>query len=746
MILQWLAFSERTLRIGEVGDAIFEAGSPAKTTLPDDARSLLGQLSSLVVITKRFLTSDDYDWKPVMWKHEIEEVSLAHFSVKEYLSSQRILTGEVQHFHIGADWSHAAIAQRCLECLLLFREPESLSKQSLKEKPLLHYAANMWYKHIRAIPDGSVQESTTKLCLSLLNSKTDTLRNWLRISDSTLSSPLSYSEIPVNISRVSARSPLYVAAYCGLMDATRQLLSRDAPLDRLEKTKSLLAAASKGHTAIAGLLLDVGGINVNSRNENGTMALHRAAKEGHEETVAFLLKRNARVNAKDRLGNSALHLAASLSDETVARLLLENGARVEYKNRRGKTALHVAANADSTAVVRLLLERNAQANAVADDGSTPFQNAALSGSANTLGLLLTADVNIDGLDQHGDSALSIATWSWNAEAVEYLLNNGARKLFVDSLDVHSTLLGLAKCAEAEAVGDWVGQYDVEVNQTDATLRILLDRGFGVPEEFQELLSLAARQGWNRVAEFLISNPNVNPFYQDDKGNTILHTVIETVRDIDLREVELNCPWCMRLLSTLRALIEKAGIDIATIPNHDSKCAFVLAAKFGWEGAIILMIQLSAPYNNIKPPFASSWTHHAAEWHMRGVLKTLGDHGEDMNLTDDQGRMPVHLIFNGFEPYPCETIEILLKYGAKLQARDAKQQTILHHWVQDSAWDEDEALKIARFLLNNGAELNAQDENGLTAIELWEELDTQGERCDVKILTALETVGGELGLL
>jgi ankyrin len=54
--------------------------------------------------------------------------------------------------------------------------------------------------------------------------------------------------------------------------------------------------------------------------QNGLNALHLAAKDGHLEIVADLLKRGATVDAATKKGNTALHIA-SLGKPRVFHLL-----------------------------------------------------------------------------------------------------------------------------------------------------------------------------------------------------------------------------------------------------------------------------------------------------------------------------------------------------------------------------------------------------------------------------------------
>ena len=70
-------------------------------------------------------------------------VRIAHFSVQEYLESERILQHKAATFRVRKLEAHAEIASICLTYLL---EP-ALSRDSMEEYPLALYAAKTWHEH-----------------------------------------------------------------------------------------------------------------------------------------------------------------------------------------------------------------------------------------------------------------------------------------------------------------------------------------------------------------------------------------------------------------------------------------------------------------------------------------------------------------------------------------------------------------------------------------------------------------------
>ncbi|KAH9985870.1 hypothetical protein BJV77DRAFT_1174308, partial [Russula vinacea] len=72
-------------------------------------------------------------------------VQFSHFSVKEYLTSDRLRTsemGNVQHYYIPLDVAHTILARACLTVLLQL--DENVDKKRLETFPLALYAAQHW--------------------------------------------------------------------------------------------------------------------------------------------------------------------------------------------------------------------------------------------------------------------------------------------------------------------------------------------------------------------------------------------------------------------------------------------------------------------------------------------------------------------------------------------------------------------------------------------------------------------------
>ena len=104
----------------------------------------------------------------------------------------------------------------------------------------------------------------------------------------------------------------------GSFQARLEALPGAKPDARSADDAPLLLAASRGHRAVAELLL-AAGADVEQRGVRRRTALMLAAAAGHADTVDLLLERGARAHVRDADGNTAETLALAAGHEALAR-------------------------------------------------------------------------------------------------------------------------------------------------------------------------------------------------------------------------------------------------------------------------------------------------------------------------------------------------------------------------------------------------------------------------------------------
>ncbi|KAH9207858.1 hypothetical protein DL95DRAFT_312889, partial [Leptodontidium sp. 2 PMI_412] len=279
-ILQWLMYSARPLRIEELVEVIAidtkQSRFNPKNRLPDP-RDLLTICSSLVT-TAAVTVNDDNGAH-----NETIELMLAHFSIKEYLISDRIRTGIAFQYNLQSG-GEEEITQSCLTYLLHFQRG-ILNSENLNTFPLALYAAEHWCRHFRAMK-GSDQ--ATKLSMQLFNG--DAFKNWIRLFDPDR--PLEGTNMKRNITSIA--SPIYYASLEGLYEPLMLLLEKGADVNAQggRYGNALQAASAQGHETIAVLLLEKGA-DVNAQGGKYGNALQAASAGGHETIAALLLQKGA---------------------------------------------------------------------------------------------------------------------------------------------------------------------------------------------------------------------------------------------------------------------------------------------------------------------------------------------------------------------------------------------------------------------------------------------------------------------
>lgn len=84
------------------------------------------------------------------------------------------------------------------------------------------------------------------------------------------------------------------------------------------------------------------GVSPDAGDENGSTALHQAARRGHLAIAELLIDRGADVNAQNNSGATPLHWATRGNRLPVVKLLIEHGASPSIRDSRNMTALEYA--------------------------------------------------------------------------------------------------------------------------------------------------------------------------------------------------------------------------------------------------------------------------------------------------------------------------------------------------------------------------------------------------------------------
>lgn len=363
-VLEWLSFSLRPLLLEEVAE-VFILNWDAKVPFDEEDRLLtpgtvLDFLRGFVTEVPRRIPIDDQDHY-ARQATDVVEIRLAHFSIKEYLVSDRMPSSISATFAIDTIHAHVHITESCLAYHLHLSKTTIATEGLLRQYQLWEYVVKYWSKHVNLIPSDKCTQTITQGALQVFTRDSQALLNMARIR-----SPDEFSGGPKWETAVDRLAPpLYHACSISSLRLTEIILEADkaSVIDELATHSALgfalQAAAYRGLEAIVRLLLDKGA-DVNAQGGEFGNALQAAALSRHEAIVQLLLDKGADVNAQGGYYGTALQAAARRETEAVVQLLLDKGADVNTKGGQFGNALQAAVCRGRWEIGELLLLRGAE--------------------------------------------------------------------------------------------------------------------------------------------------------------------------------------------------------------------------------------------------------------------------------------------------------------------------------------------------------------------------------------------------
>jgi ankyrin repeat protein len=360
-------------------------------------------------------------------------VQFSHFSVKEYLTSDRLANanGDVSRYHILPESAHTILAQACLG--VLFRFDDRVDEDTAEDIPLAKYAAKYWVDHAQFKDVSSrIRDAmeyffdANKLHFAAWHQVHDIDRGW-------------FAPYPI-----CHGGPLYYASLCGFYDVAKHLVVKHPEHVNARggwMVGPLGAALYGKHPQVAELLYEHGA-DVRVRSGDERTLLHWTSRHGLVHAARWLLNHGADANAQaNDLGWTPLLLAVWNKRLEIVQMLLEHHVDIHVRNARGEVALHLAAwDVDdpdyqvNLNILQLLLDHGADVNTKDNEGSTPLHHSSFrnkdglsvsgKGSVEATRLLLEHGANIDAENNKGDTPFLVALEAGHHEMAEFLWGLG----------------------------------------------------------------------------------------------------------------------------------------------------------------------------------------------------------------------------------------------------------------------------------------------------------------------------------
>ena len=446
-VLQCLICAFKPLDIREVADIVaIDTAEPYydPENRYSSPRDLLSVCSGLVS-TRTAKRLVDIKWDRI--EFEIEELRLAHFSVKEYLVSDRVNLGPAMKYKLDEVSCHGTLANLCISYLLKFEE-EVYDRQPVT-KTIDSEARESWDQQSETETDGHFEEDiydrqsvTTSDPEEIGEEQSETLTDGhfedLMLCENTPFAPYAamFWSRHLRAAKLDYMTPLY--------PKSMKLITDPALIDRIVNY----------HRAWFDMkvlgFFDYLGINRNRRKDPVTHPLcasispvYYASALGLDYHVRQLLVAGESANSTGPYG-TALAVAARNGHKSTVQLLLKMGANVDAqgvwkKERDGttilsKTALHSAIDKQCEDIVHVLLDHGAVVNtklimngySIDPDNNTPLQAALWRGNTCLVQKLLDRGADVTVAGGHLGDALSIAcSYAKDVHLVRLLLEKGA---------------------------------------------------------------------------------------------------------------------------------------------------------------------------------------------------------------------------------------------------------------------------------------------------------------------------------
>ncbi|KAJ5781180.1 hypothetical protein N7457_006340 [Penicillium paradoxum] len=634
---------------------------------------------------------------------------IAHFSVQEYLQSDRILKETCKAFAILSGPAHTEAARICL-CYLL--EPSlvtgDLDIAKVKKFPLAQFAAQNWAHHFLRSDEQQIVE---ELVLRLLEDQSDALVTWVRLHD-----PDQAFEgfMVFNVRKQDLASPIYYATVMGLQSILGRLLtgsyhgaslSKAINARRRRSGTALQAAARiKDNTSIVQMLLDKGA-DVNVQGGKYGTALQAAARiKDNTSIVQMLLDKGADVNAQGGPSGSALQAAASIEDNTsIVQMLLDKGADVNAQGGPSGSALQAAASIEgNTSIVQMLLDKGADVNAQGGEYGTTLQDVVrFKQNTSIVQMLLDkgADVNAQG-GEYGTALQAAASIKDNTSIVQMLLDKGANVnvqggrfgnalgAAVRSEDPCLVQMLLDKGANVNAQGGRFGdalQSAARVKDNTSIVQMLLDKGADVNAQgglFGDALQAAARNKDNTSIMQMLLDKGADINAQGGPSGSALQAAAS---------IEGNT-------SIVQMLLDK-GVDVNAQGGDFGNALQAVAFTKDNTSIVQMLLDKGADINAQGGDFGNALQAAAFTKDNTSIVQMLLDKGADVNAQG--GYFGNALQAAALTEDNTSIVQMLLDKGADVNAQRGEYGNALQAAVRS----EDPC--IVQMLLDKGADVNAQ---------------------------------------
>ena len=484
------------------------------------------------------------------------------------------------------------------------------------------------------------------------------------------------------------------AAARGDADKARKKLAKE---DVMFTEENFLKKVFSGDDKIVALFLEAG-MPVDTADEKGWSALHRAAQGDSEKTLAVLLKAKPALNAKTKQGDTPLCRAAASGSAKNVALLIQAGADLNAVCSFGNTALHEAAHENSPEKVAALVAGGAAVDARDDRGQTPLHLAAGRENVETANALIRGKADVNAKSKQGRTPLHEAIDSDKPAVVSALLAAGAQ---VDARDSsgHTPLFNAAGIGRVRLIPLLLAA------GADPNAR---DSGGETP------IKAAQRSGEKEAVELLRNAKPVAPAgsaRKEPASKTLVRGEASAPAGDPARELQK-----MGLKADEKTLFERVeGRDVKAVTlilaagvspavrNRQGRPPLYVAVEAGADDVVRALIAAGANVNDQganadkSMEYGDTLVMRAVD---RGNAETLKALVEAKANLDKGNAYGVNGLMSAAMQGRADLVEILVKGGARVNLKDKNGTPVLYSAVQGGNPD------VVRILVEAGADTQA----------------------------------------
>ncbi len=519
---------------------------------------------------------------------------------------------------------------------------------------------------------------------------------------------------PTYTSPTAKKWPLMVEALNkGDVDAVKQLIEDGVKVNLLhDGVTPLMMAASKGHTAVAEVILQAG-VNINERSDGGGTALHTAASEQAEiAVVELLLHSGIDVEAKDKFRKTALQRAEEKGHHDIARVIKKHQEKLLADDREWREFLNTRDGYPYK-------QKNQYESLASLFHFWWLPPAVLVGAGVLLGLVLGAVIIVAFIGAAAGILIVLFLYLWQKKLRSYL----DRVEPLPDLDIHllrekrksgESLGGTAKSPAAAAPEETPDETIIEVTSSNI---FPADQAGPAPAEEAADEAPPVRKKKITISSAMVVTAVVVVAVAALIGAAVMYR--ESLlhwyyaKRLGLRDIQVTGQAFLEEVARNNEdavdLLIKAGIDPATT-NDKGRTALHIASEKGYVAMIAKLMGFNPALLKKADKNGSTALMVAAQAGQEAAVKSLVAGGADVNYRspsagDAATALQAAVAAPNFRPEHLRIMQYLLQKGA-----DPKGKSASGHSPLLSAADFGRA-DAAALLLEKGADVNESDGRG-----------------------------------